>query len=255
VKHCPSEELVFMLAAGELAAEEAARLEAHVRGCDRCAKLLTGYQETLTALSAEETRPEEIGTPSEAEWSRLMAGVRQRVRPGSSAPRLEPARPGVSVRQHAPARPRVLSWPVWAKGAAGGGVVAVAAAVVVIVLWQAGLFTGPRPDVAPGLAARGQTDRSAPEMRELPGVSEPSGQEADEQDLLAGELLAGDLPAEDGSTVNLASLDTELPELDDLVSGVGGTQDSDFMLLYLTEEEQTRLIEELEASTNTLEFD
>ncbi len=261
MKRCPSEKLVFMLAADELTADEAARLEAHVRGCDKCTKLLTGYEETLSALRAEQTRPEEIGAPSEAEWNRLMAGVRQRVTPGASVRRPVPARPeaharpGVPVRHPAPVRPGALSWSVWAKGAAGGGVVAVAAAVVVILLWQAGLFTGPKPDVAPGITERGQAERGTPEVQGLPEVSAPFGRGADEQDMLAGDMLAGELPTEDGSTISLASLDSELPELDELVSGVGGTQDSDFMLFYLTEEEETRLIEELEGSTTTQESD
>ena len=249
MKRCPSEELVFMLAAGELTADEAARLAAHVRSCDKCTKLLTGYEETLSALRAEQTRPEEIGAPSAAEWDRLMAGVRERVAPGASVRRPVPARPEAHVR------PGVLSWPVWAKGAAGGGIVAVAAAVVIVVLWQTGLFMSPKPGVSPGVAARGEIDRSAPGVHEIPEVSAPSGERTDDQELFTGDLLAGDLPTEDGSTVSLASLDSELPELDELVAGVGGTRDSDFMLFYLTEEEETRLVEELEGSTTTQESD
>lgn len=250
-----------MLAADELTADDAARLAAHVRGCDKCTKLLTGYEETLSALRAEQTRLEEIGAPSEAEWNRLMAGVRQRVAPGASVRQPVPARPeahvrpGVPVRHPAPVRPGVLSWPVWAKGVAGGGAVAVAAAAVVVVLWQAGLFTGPKPGLAPGIAARGEMDRNAPGVHEIPEITAPSSERTDDQEPLTGDMLAGELPTEDGSTVSLASLDSELPELDELVSGVGGTQDSDFMLFYLTEEEETRLIEELEGSTTTQESD
>ncbi|MBN1503932.1 MAG: hypothetical protein JW952_02590, partial [Candidatus Eisenbacteria bacterium] len=117
--------------------------------------------------------------------------------------------------------------------------------------------------VGPGVAVRSEDARPEPEL------SAPSREEAGEQGSLTGEvpaggitadagadgLLAGDLPTDDGSTVRLADLSSELPELDELVAGVGGTRDSDFMLFYLTEEEETRLVEELESSTDIREFD
>jgi len=233
VKRCPSEELVFMLATGELTADEATRLAEHVRGCDTCSTLLRGYEETLSALRAGEPGREEIGTPSAPEWDRLMAGVRQRVRPGASS------RPGVPARASVPGRPNVLAWPTWAKAAAGGGAVIAAAALVAVVLWQAGLFTDSRPGGAPGVAAVNQAGRSTPE------ASAPSGEDASGNGQPAGDLLT-----DDGSVLSLASLGSDLPELDELTEGVGGTQDSDFMLFYLTEEEETRLVEELEGSTN-----
>ena len=230
-----------MLAAGELSAGEADQLGTHVQNCDNCRELLSGYQETLSALRSGETQSGEIGSPSAAEWDQLMAGVREKV------------------------RPKVLAWPSWAKG----GAVAVAGAILVVVSWQAGFLTDSKPgrvsDVArqdKSTARTGESSESDETYVAEPGTVElPRVTAAGEEDAPEGsapyrqESREEDALTEDGSNLSLASLDTEISELDELVEGVGGTKDSDFLLFYLTEEEETELVKELESSTYIQESD
>jgi len=224
-----------MLAAGELSADEAAQLGTHVHNCDSCRKLLSSYEETLSGLRSGETHSGEIGSPSAAEWEQLMTRVRERV------------------------RPKVFAWPSWIRG----GVVAVAGAILVIVIWHAGFLTDSKPGRVSDVARQDKSTTRTGESSESdktyvaePGTGElPRVTAAGEEDAPEGsapyrqESGEEDPLTEDGSNLDLASLDTEISELDELVEGVGGTEDSDFLLFYLTEEEETELVKELESST------
>jgi len=230
-----------MLAAGELSADEAAQLGTHVHNCDSCRKLLSSYEETLSGLRSGETHSGEIGSPSAAEWEQLMTRVRERV------------------------RPKVFAWPSWIRG----GVVAVAGAILVIVIWHAGFLTDSKPGRVSDVARQDKSTTRTGESSESdktyvaePGTGElPRVTAAGEEDAPEGsapyrqESREEDALTEDGSNLSLASLDTEISELDELVEGVGGTKDSDFLLFYLTEEEETELVKELESSTYIQESD
>jgi hypothetical protein len=148
-------------------------------------------------------------------------------------------------------KPRTLARPSWAKA---GAIAAVAGVAVFLALWQAGVLTNLRPHGAPGIALRDEASSRSETTGEGSAVDSEAGKPAG--GTVAGEEGAAKVDAaREGSDLDLASLDTEIYELDELIEGVGGTEDSDFMLLYLTEEEEAKLIDELEAATNLQESD
>jgi len=227
MRRCASEELLLMLAENELSEKEARSLTGHAERCDRCGRLLHDYRRTLAQLP-----PSEIQGPTPAEWAGVMATVRERV------------------------SKRTVLFPVWARGTA----LAAAAAVVLAILWQAGIFTGPEraemPElvqqepvpsgVAPRAVTPGTTDVEEGLQERL--AEEPAGGVTDmwaEDTETAGEE---ELLAQEPTSLSLASVEDDLLELDDWVVGVGGSRDSDFMLLYLTEEEEAALVKDLENS-------
>ncbi|UCF78055.1 MAG: hypothetical protein JSW03_08030 [Candidatus Eiseniibacteriota bacterium] len=112
------------------------------------------------------------------------------------------------------------AWPLWARGAAA----ALATACLMLVLWQARVLMTRPPGELSGLAERSE--------EALPS----------EETLFASDTMS----------VNLASLDNgQLDELDELYAGGTVLHGSDALVFDLTEEEEERLIEELESSPST----
>jgi anti-sigma factor RsiW len=215
MRRCASEELLLMLAENELSEKEARSLTGHAERCDRCGRLLHEYRRTLAQLP-----PSEIQGPTPAEWAGVMATVRERV------------------------SKRTVLFPVWARGTA----LAAAAAVVLAILWQAGIFTGPERARMPELVQQEPVPSGVAPRDVTPGTTDV---EEGLQKRLAEEPAGGvtDMWAEDTETaLSLASVEDDLLELDDWVVGVGGSRDSDYMLLYLTEEEEATLVRDLENS-------
>jgi hypothetical protein len=131
------------------------------------------------------------------------------------------------VRQRTQARSS--GWTVWQKVAA----VAAAAACVLIILWQAGGWFGKRPgetlDYSEGTVVSQQ-----PEQQVLLGEGDSA-------------FLDGSFAVSDTTYLSLAGLnEEELEELDELITGAGILRSSDLLVLDLTEEEETELVNELE---------
>lgn len=231
MKKCPSEELIIMLAEGELDERETNSITEHTAGCDECRRLLDDYRKTL-ALARNET----MEGLAPCEWERLMEGIRQR------------------------AEKKGLAWPSWARGTA----IAVAtAAVVAVIVWQAGFRSGPAPEGTPQLAERydnaatseGRVEvepRALPEEDRLARTAGTSEElRAQDTRILSAEKdVFGDVFLEDTAPLNLAELEGELLEASEFIVDAGALQDSEFLLFYLSEEEETELVKELESSSS-----
>jgi hypothetical protein len=160
----PDESALDRWRTGELAADDRARMVAHLEACEACRHALAELESFAAAVGRAYAADRELAAAEEPDWARVQARVAEGVASAGS--------PGRE------ARPRRSAWARWAPQAAA----AVVALVVVGVLWREGVRG---PEEAQRIAA---PETSAVGERAAVDADEPSSFEPESDTVEPSEM-------------------------------------------------------------------